>query len=200
MRKTKAEEPPEVKGKPKSPGIDEKLEPLRAALRGEKAVVVEVDRELEILECVEAFEDAGIKPVLLGAPDAWRVADEIRGRVAGVLLGQAPLRGDPREGLAGWKNTYQELASSGIPVAFHSDAEEGASELWLQAAYCVSQGLSPGVALRGLTSDSAAMLGIGERVGKLAPGLDGDVLLLDGPPLEASTSVLRVWVAGEEVR
>jgi imidazolonepropionase-like amidohydrolase len=43
-------------------------------------------------------------------------------------------------------------------------------------------------------------MGIEERVGTLAPGMDGDVLLLDGPPLDASTSVERVWVAGEEVR
>jgi hypothetical protein len=148
MRRPDVDEPAEVKGKPKSPGVDEKLEPLRAALRGEKAVVVDVDREHEILECVQAFEAVGIRPVLYGAPDAWRVADEIRGRVAGVIPGHQAVRTDPREGFAGWQNAYQELAGKGIPVAFHSAAEEGASELWLQAGYCVSLGLSPGIALR----------------------------------------------------
>jgi hypothetical protein len=38
-----------------------------------------------------------------------------------------------------------------------------------------------------------------ERIGRLAPGLDGDVLLLDGPPLDPRTRVLRAWVGGEEV-
>lgn len=200
VRKEQQEETKEPKGKPKSPGVDEKLEPLRAALRGEKRVVVDVDRSDEILECVAAFEQAGIAPVLFGADDAWRVAGDLRGRVSGVLLRGGPVRGDERDGLAGWRNPYQELSAAGIPVAFHSGAEEGASELWIQAAYAVSLGLSPTVAMRALTSDSAAVMGIEGRVGALAPGLDGDVLLLDGPPLDASTSVERVWVAGEEVR
>ena len=200
VRKEPSDDEKAPKGKPKSPGIDEKLEPVRAALRGEKRIVVTVDLDTEILECVDAFEAAGVKPVLYGAQDAWRVKDQIKGRVSGVLPSQQVLRGDARQGLAGWRNTYQELAGAGIHVAFHSAAEEGASELWLQAAYAVSQGLSPSVALRALTSDSAAMMGIDDSVGTLAAGKDGDVLLLDGPPLDPATSVLRVWVAGEEVQ
>jgi imidazolonepropionase-like amidohydrolase len=54
-------------------------------------------------------------------------------------------------------------------------------------------------ALRALTSDAAGMLAIDGRVGTLASGLDADVLLLDGPPLEPGTSILRAWVNGEEV-
>ena len=44
------------------------------------------------------------------------------------------------------------------------------------------------------------MMGIGARIGRLAVGMDGDVVLLDGPPLEPATSVLRAFVNGEEVR
>ena len=39
-----------------------------------------------------------------------------------------------------------------------------------------------------------------DEVGRLAAGLAGDVLLLDGPPLEPATRVLRAWVGGKEVR
>jgi imidazolonepropionase-like amidohydrolase len=200
LRKDTAETAKDPKGKPKKPNVDEKLEPLRAALRGEKSVVVDVDREPEILECVDAFERAGIRPVLYGADDAWRVTDELRGRVAGVLLSHRVLATDADGGLSSLHNRYQRLTSAGIPVAFHSAAEEGASELWLQVSYAMAQGLSPSVALRSVTADSAAMMGIDDRVGRLAVGLDGDVLLLDGPPLDPSTSVLRAWVSGDEVR
>jgi imidazolonepropionase-like amidohydrolase len=200
LRKETTEKTKAPKGKPKEPGLDEKLEPLRAALRGEKAVVVDVDREQEILDCVAAFERAGILPVLYGADDAWRVVDEIRGRVAGVLLSHRVLATDEDGGLESLHNRHQQLTSAGIPVAFHSGAEEGASELWLHASYAMSQGLSPTNALRAVTSDSARMMGIDDRVGRLAVGLDGDVLLLDGAPLDPATSVLRAWVGGEEVR
>ncbi|HVS17990.1 MAG TPA: amidohydrolase family protein [Planctomycetota bacterium] len=198
-RREKKEEVKEPKGKPKQPGLDEKLEPLRRAMHGKGAVVVAVDRREEIRACVAAFEAHGIAPVLLGADDAWRMADELRGRVAGVLLTQTVFDGVPRGGLAGQRNRWSELASAGIPLGFHSGAEEGAAELPLTAAFAVYHGLGADAALRALCADVAAMYSMSDRVGRLAVGLDGDVLLLDGPPLDPRTRVLRAWVGGEEV-
>jgi imidazolonepropionase-like amidohydrolase len=59
--------------------------------------------------------------------------------------------------------------------------------------------MSPDGALRALTADAADMLELDGRVGRLAAGLDADLLLLDGPPLDPATSVLRAWVNGREV-
>ncbi len=199
QRKPKPEKKKEIKGEPKAPAIDPDLEPLRRAMHGEGAVIVGVDRADEIVECVEAFEQARIRPVLYGADEAWKVVDKLKGRIAGVLLSQRVTTTDPKTG-AKERNRYAELANAGIHVAFHSAAEEGAVELPLMAAYAVSQGMSPDRALRALTSDAADMLAIDDRVGRIAPGLDADVVLLDGSPFDASTSVTRVWVNGEEVR
>ena len=198
-RKPKEEKKKEPKGKPKMPGVDEKLEPIRRALKGEGALVVRVEREDEILACVAACEAVGIRPILYGASDAWRVADEIQSRVAGILLGHDVLA-RTGDGYRSEVNRYAVLDSAGIPLAFHSLAEEGASDLPLMAAFAVSEGLSPQGALRALTSGAADMMSIGDRVGRLTPGHDADVLLLDGPPLYPSTSVLRAWVGGQEVR
>jgi imidazolonepropionase-like amidohydrolase len=198
-RRKPKEEKKEIPGQPRSPGIDPELEPLRQAMRGQGAVVVGVDREDEILACVSAFEGVGIQPILLGAKDAWKVADKIRGRVSGVLLDQQVVATDPKTG-SRRRNRYAEIAAAGIPIAFHSDAEEGAVDLPTIAAYAVSQGMSPEAALRGLTADAARMYRLTTRIGRLAPGLDADVVLLDGSPLDLSTRVVRVWVAGEEVR
>ena len=198
-RRAGAPEPGEPKGKPKEPRRDARLEPLRRALEGKTAVLVEVEREDEILDCVAAFAAVEIRPVLLGAEDAHLVADEIAGRVAGVLLSQAMLRGEPKKG-TNYRAPWSDIQNAGIPVAFHSDAEEGAVDLPLMAAYAVANGMSPVGALRALTSDAAKMLSIDSRVGRLARGLDADVLLLDGTPLAPGTSVLRAWVNGVEVR
>ena len=181
-RKPETVKPP--KGKPKSPGINRELEPLRQAMLGKGTAIVSVSREDEILECVAEFEKHGIRPVLWGASGATKVVDRIRGRVSGVLT----------------RTSLVTLAREGIPVAFYSAAEEGAAELPTAAAYAVASGLSPAGAVRALTSDAAAMLSIGDRVGRLETGLDADVLLLDASPLELSSRVVRVWVDGEEVR
>lgn len=199
VRKPKDEKKPEVKGEPRSPGVDPDLEPLRRAMHGEAAVIVGVDREDEILECVEVFEAFGIRPILLGANDAWKVADKLRDRVAGVLLTQRVIWTEPKTG-AQRRNRYAEMAAAGIPIAFHSDAEEGAADLPLIAAYAVSQGMSPETALGALTGDAARMLAIDHRVGLLKAGLDADIVLYDRSPLDVSATVLRVWVNGKEVR
>ena len=189
----------EPKGKPRPPRTNKDLEPLRSALEGETTVVVRVDRHDEILDCVEAFEAVGIQPVLMGADEAWKVADELVGRIKGVLLSHRVIYSDSRMGLTE-RNRYAELANAGLPIAFHSAAEEGAAELPLMAAYAVSEGLSPSRAIVALTSGAAQMMSISDRVGLLAPGMDADVLLLDGNPLDLGTQVQRVWVGGREVR
>jgi imidazolonepropionase-like amidohydrolase len=184
---------------PKAPGIDGDLEPLRAAMYGRGAVVVAVDRDDEILACVDAFEQVGIKPILIGADDAWKVSDKLAGRVSGVLLDHRIIYSDARMGTA-QRNRYAELANAGIPVAFHSSAEEGASDLPLIAAYAVSQGMSPQGALYALTLGAARMMAIDSRVGSLRAGRDADVLLLGGDVYDSLTNVQRVWVNGHEVR
>jgi hypothetical protein len=181
LRKTKEAEEP--KGKPKAPRSDARLEPLRRALDGATSVIVNVDRTDEILDCVATFQSYGIQPVLYDASGIARVASKVAGRIKGVLgYGSA--------------TTLQE---AGIPFAFDSEAEEGAADLPMLAMYAVANGMSPSAAVRALTADAADMLSIGDKVGRLARGRSGDVVLLDGPPLAPGTRVLRVWVNGIEV-
>ncbi len=195
------EESEAQKDAPKAPRFDAKLEPLRRALEGTAAVVVEVDRADEILDSVDAFEAVGIKPILLGASEAGAVAGRLAGRVAGVLLdATVVLDGVSKDQGYRLTNRYAELQSAGIPVAFRSESEAGAAQLPLRAAYAVSLGMSPVGALRALTYDAARMFAIDDRVGLLDVGRDADLLLLDGSPLELSTSIERVWVTGREVR
>ena len=143
-----------------------------------------MERDDEILACVAEFEKYGIRPVLWGASSIGRVASRVRDRIAGVITRSAPAS----------------VAAAGIPIAFYSAAEEGAVELASQAFQQIGNGLSTEAAMRALTSDAAKMLGIDHRVGTLRAGLDADILLLDGSPLDLSSRILRVWVDGEEIR
>ena len=186
------------KGMPKKPSVDPDLEPIRRAMSGGAAVMVRVNRDDQILSCVDTFESFGLQPILFEAGDAHKVADRIAGRVSGVLVPRSMMSitdsaGNPTSRLS-------ELAAAGIPVAFMSQAEEGAAELGVVAARAVAMGLSPSAALRALTSDAARMLCIDDRVGTLEPGKDADVIVLDGSPMEVSSTIERVLVNGEEVR
>jgi imidazolonepropionase-like amidohydrolase len=185
-------------GKPREPRRDPSMDQYLRALQGEVAVICQVERADEILACVAAFESAGIKPVLLGASEAHTVADRIEGRISGVLLSHQIEATGPTVDVS--INRYARLQAAGIPVAFYSDAEEGAVDLPLMATFAVETGMSPTNALRALTFDSARMLAIDNRVGRIARGLSADLVALSAAPFDPTTKVLRVWLAGREVR
>jgi hypothetical protein len=187
------------RGKPKAPKRDAKLEPIVRAMSGEVTIVIEVQRDDEISDCVALFARYGIRPVLYGAEDAHLIALQIAGKVAGILLSPSVLVHEAERG-SEYRTPYSDLQQAGIPVAFLSESEEGAIDLPLRAAFAVASGMSPDGAVRALTSDAASMMSIDHRVGRLAAGLDADVVLLDGPPMAPGTSVVRTWVNGEEIR
>jgi imidazolonepropionase-like amidohydrolase len=94
-----------------------------------------------------------------------------------------------------------DLARARVPVALCGLGGEAfpAGALRLEASVAVRGGLAPDLALRAITSEPAAALGLGERIGSIAPGRDGDLVILDGDPLSALSRVLRVVVEGRVV-
>lgn len=92
------------------------------------------------------------------------------------------------------------LARTGGRVLFTSQAPDGPpAGLRLTATLAVRYGLEAGLALDALGLGAARALGLEERVGSLAAGKDGDVVLLDGPPLDPRSRVLEVWIQGRRV-
>src|SRR5207249_4300106 len=57
--------------------------------------------------------------------------------------------------------------------------------------------LTPADALRVLTADAAALLGVADRVGTLAAGKDADFVVLSADPFALHTRVRSVYVDGE---
>jgi len=68
-----------------------------------------------------------------------------------------------------------------------------------QVTLAVKEGLERSTALRTITTTPAKILGLDDRVGSLKPGLDGDVVIWSGDPLDVLSRALRVFVQGREV-
>nr|WP_323132186.1 amidohydrolase [Kineococcus indalonis] len=89
------------------------------------------------------------------------------------------------------------LARAGVTVALTTDHPVvPVQHLTLSAAVAVREGLDPDEALRALTLNPARVLGLDDRVGSLAPGLDGDVVVWSGDPLQVPSRALHVLVGG----
>ncbi len=101
------------------------------------------------------------------------------------------------------------LRDAGAAIAIATDFNPGTSPVCSMpeavAMACTLYGLPPLEALTAATANAAWVLGIDERVGRLAPGLQADVLLLDAPSFAqlpyrpAHRSVVATWIAGELV-
>ncbi|MBL4844335.1 MAG: amidohydrolase family protein [Planctomycetes bacterium] len=182
-------------GRPEPPTAAPALDGFRLALEGKAPLLVRVAHPrvaLAILKLAKAYK---IRVVFVEFADADLIADEIKAAGAGVLVRPeaSVVRGGRRVNMAA------DLAARGIPFAFMSQSGDGAEWLPLRAIGAVADGLDPGAALGALTINSARMLGISDRVGSLEVGKDGDLLIFNGAPLEATTRLERVFVRGREV-
>jgi imidazolonepropionase-like amidohydrolase len=102
----------------------------------------------------------------------------------------------PMEGLIPMYRDFLRRASKvpGLKIVFGTDALAGshglnAQEFVERVSEC---GVEPMSALVSANSLGAEALGLGDRVGSIAPGFEADIIALDGDPLKDITAVRRV--------
>ena len=88
-----------------------------------------------------------------------------------------------------WENGITPVYVSDNPVL-------NAQHVVFEAAKAYKNGLPYHVALAGVTSASAELLGLGERIGKVKPGFDADVVVWDSDPLSVGATPAQVWIDG----
>lgn len=129
---------------------------------------------------LEATGDAGVRALAASGVTAVLLP------VAALVLGRPQPPG-------------RALADAGAAVALATDFNPGSAfgeSLPLACALaCTQAGLAPAEALAACTVNAAHVLGRADRVGRLAPGYDADVVLLDAPDWR----YLAYHVAGDDV-
>jgi len=180
---------------PQPPSISWSLEGLRSLFEGRGVALVAADRADEIRAAVETFREFKLPVRILGGGEAWKVGDLLRKEKVGVVVGPDVVQREKGRDVV----PAARLLEQGIATAFQSGAGIGARFLPDSLALATRYGLGEEEALRGITSAAASILGIGDRVGRLAPGLDGDAVILNGPPFDLRSRVLHVFVNGREV-
>jgi len=88
-----------------------------------------------------------------------------------------------------WENGLTPVYVSDNPVI-------NAQHVVFEAAKAYRNGLPYHVALAGVTSASAELLGLGERIGKVKAGFDADIVVWDSDPLAVGASPVQVWIDG----
>lgn len=178
---------------------DADLAAVARVAAGEIPVRALARTEEDLLTAIRVKEDLGFLPVIEGATEGYRVADRIAKAGASCVVGPIayPVGGRGPENTDPAMDNPGALLRAGVRVALASGGD--GSGLRDQAALAVRWGFPREAALRGVTSEAAALCGAGDRVGTLAKGMDADLVVFDGDPLEPASRVRLVVVDGEAV-
>lgn len=82
------------------------------------------------------------------------------------------------------------------PVYVSDNPVLNAQHVLLEAAKAYKYGLPYHAALASVTTAPAERLGLGDRLGKIKPGFDADVVVWDSDPLSVGAAPVQVWIDG----
>ncbi|KAI1842532.1 hypothetical protein JX265_012656 [Neoarthrinium moseri] len=88
-----------------------------------------------------------------------------------------------------WENGLTPIYVSDNPVL-------NAQHVVFEAAKAFGYGLPYHAALASVTTAPAERLGLGQRLGKVKPGFDADVVVWDSDPLSIGATPVQVWIDG----
>jgi imidazolonepropionase-like amidohydrolase len=175
-------------------------EVLCAAMRGELPVRAHCARSDDILTALRLAREYGLSLILEHGYEAHLVLEEVKAAGAAVVFGPAFRTCGSTEDLHFDFVQTRWLDDAGVLVAHMTDHPIVPIEyLSLQAGLSVRAGMAPERALAMITGHAARILGLGDRIGDLASGLDADLVVLDGPPLSIESRVLETWIDGRPV-
>ena len=183
------------------PQPDPAMETLVRALAGEITIRSTARSEADIRTALRLAREFEYPTLIEDAVEAWRVIDELREAGSTVLM-SAPsspvVQGEGRaDGAEPRWSTLKLLAEAGIPFAICTGTNLASLDLVFEAMFAVRYGVAPETALASITTTPAKILGIEDRVGRVATGLDADLVVWSGNPFAATTRAESVYIRGE---
>lgn len=176
------------------------LETLAKVLDGELYWDQHTHRADDIVTAIRLAEEFGYKLVVNHGTEGHLIADVLAEKDVPVILGPLFTTRSKVELRNRTLRSAGILARAGVTIAITTDHPVvPINFLVFQAALAVKDGLEPEAALRALTVNPARMLSLDDRIGSLKPGLDADIVLWSGDPLDVMNRAMRVFVRGREV-
>jgi imidazolonepropionase-like amidohydrolase len=168
---------------------------LNSVAEGELPVYIHAHTVDEIAAAVTIIEEYGLNATLVGAEQGDEVANMIAERNIPVIYAPLLLFSKDKD-----LRRVGRIAGAGIKVAFASAAPKThLGDLRTSAIMATKYGLSRELALKSVTIHAAEILGIAQRVGSIESGKDADLVILNGDPLELTSSVEMVMINGNIV-
>jgi imidazolonepropionase-like amidohydrolase len=179
---------------------DERLEALVPLVRRQVPLYAFVNNRTSIRAAVEFASRQKLRLVLVGAEEAGKVVDYLKGKDVAVIYGPVqslPTREDDPYDLP--YATPGLLAKAGIPFAISTGSTSFSRTLPFEAGTAAGNGLSETDTLKAITLWPAQIVGAADRLGSIEPGKIANLVVTDGDLLEIRTNVRNVIINGRDV-
>ena len=168
----------------KNPPFDMKLEAMIPVIQGQIPLKAHAHRADDILTAIRIAKEFDLKITLDHCTDGALIADELAEEGFPAFVG--PSLGSKTKIELQNKSftTPATLNEAGVPISIITDAPVIPLQyLPMCAGLAVNAGLDEDEAWKAITINPAKQTGIGERVGSLEPGKDGDVVIWTANPM-----------------
>ena len=168
----------------KNPPFDMKLEAMIPVIKGELPLKAHAHRADDIFTAIRIAKEFGVKLTLDHCTDGSIIASELAEEGYPAFVGPT-LGGKSKVELCNKSfTTPKELFDAGVDISIITDAPVIPLQyLPMCAGLAVNAGLPAEEAWKAITINPATQTGIGDRVGSLEVGKDGDVVIWTADPI-----------------
>lgn len=169
-------------------------------IKNKGTFVFDVDRAIDIQRAVDFAESEGIRAVIRGGAEAWRVAGSLAAANIPVIVD--PLENLPYsfDSLGATLENAARLQRAGVTVAIslRSPQVQNAGKTRQAAGNAVAHGLPWALGLAAITRVPAEIFGVADQFGSIAVGRQADLVMWSGDPLDVASLPELVISHGRE--
>ncbi len=182
------------------PGYQPEMEALKAVVRKQQPLLIEVNKSTDIILALDWIKKTGVKAILTGVAEGYRVADKIA--AAGIPVITGPVLDTPRRPYDKYDAPYTNAAQmmkAGVVVAIRSDEAENVRNLPFNAGFAAAYGMGKDEAYKAISLVPAQMMGMEDRYGSIDVGKVANLFISNGDPMETKTTIEQVFIRGWKI-
>ena len=176
--------------------VDLIYDAMRPLYRKEIPAIIPANGEAAIRAAVAFGEKWGIRVVIEGGGDAWKVRKFLADKKIPVILGS--IESAPGDSVP-YDEIYAQpglLYDAGVKFAFSTGAGANARHVAFHAALAMAYGLPADGALKALTIWPAEIFGAEKDIGSIEKGKLANLFIVTGDPMDLRTQVTDVFIKG----
>jgi N-acetylglucosamine-6-phosphate deacetylase len=193
------------------PERNDALQALAPLVGGDQPAIIDAANEQFFLRADRLAREFGLTAIVRGSGREYRRLSEIQATGRAVIV-PVNFPKPPSVGTVGdsldvsltqlmhWDHAPENparLDAAGVPIALTSHGLKDQATFLAQVRRAVERGLQTDGALKALTTTPAQLFGASDRLGKIAPGMAGNLAIADGDLFAKKTKVVETWIDGQ---